>query len=104
MAGAARPTGICWSVREGCEVAARWLRLTREDFVRGEPRCELHCAMEMSERIQCPFCGQTMELVVDTSVADQRFTTDCEVCCRPFEVFAECEPGEILALDVSGGS
>jgi hypothetical protein len=22
------------------------------------------------------------------------------VCCRPFEVFAECEPGEVLALDV----
>ena len=60
--------------------------------------------MEVSERIQCPFCGQAMELVVDTSVADQRFTTDCEVCCRPFEVFAECEPGEILALEVSGGS
>jgi hypothetical protein len=21
------------------------------------------------------------------------------VCCRPFEVIAECEPGEILSLD-----
>ena len=56
--------------------------------------------MEISETIQCPYCGQAMELVVDTSVAEQRFTTDCEVCCRPFEVFAECEPGEILRLDV----
>ncbi|MEW6307172.1 MAG: CPXCG motif-containing cysteine-rich protein [Verrucomicrobiota bacterium] len=58
--------------------------------------------MEASETIQCPFCGQRMELVVDTSVGSQRFTTDCEVCCRPFEVIAECEPGEILSLDVSG--
>ena len=56
--------------------------------------------MEIYETIQCPYCGQAMELVVDTSVAEQRFTTDCEVCCRPFEVFAECEPGEILRLDV----
>ena len=32
----------------------------------------------------------------------ERFTTDCEVCCRPFEVFVECEPGEILSLDVAG--
>jgi transposase-like protein len=56
--------------------------------------------MEISEMIQCPYCGQAMELVVDTSVARQRFTTDCEVCCRPFEVFAECEPGEIIGLDV----
>jgi len=58
--------------------------------------------VEVSEKIQCPFCGQAFDLVVDTSVAAQRFTTDCEVCCRPFEVVAECEPGEILSLDVAG--
>ncbi len=56
--------------------------------------------MEVSENIQCPFCGQRFEVVVDTSVPQQRFTTDCEVCCRPMEVVAECEPGEILSLDV----
>ncbi|MGB7769342.1 MAG: CPXCG motif-containing cysteine-rich protein [Verrucomicrobiia bacterium] len=55
--------------------------------------------MEVSEKIQCPICGQTFELVVDTTVPFQRFTTDCEVCCRPFEVAAECVPGEILSLD-----
>lgn len=55
--------------------------------------------MEVSERIQCPCCGQAFEMVVDTSVPFQRFTTDCEVCCRPFEVIAECVPGEILGLD-----
>lgn len=59
--------------------------------------------MEVSERVSCPFCGQSSELVIDTSVPDQRFTTDCEVCCRPFEVFVECEPGEILALEVQSG-
>ena len=58
--------------------------------------------MEVSETIQCPFCGQAFEITVDTSIASQRFTTDCEVCCRPFEVTVECEPGEILSLDVSG--
>jgi hypothetical protein len=56
--------------------------------------------MELFENIQCPYCGQTFETVVDTSIASQRFTTDCEVCCRPFEVVAECVPGEILGLEV----
>jgi hypothetical protein len=41
-----------------------------------------------------------MEVSIDTSIAEQRFTTDCEVCCRPFEIFAECEPGEVISLDV----
>ena len=57
-------------------------------------------AMQESEEVQCPYCGQGMELVIDTTIAQQRFTTDCEVCCRPFEVFAECEPGEIVSLEV----
>lgn len=59
--------------------------------------------MEVSENIQCPFCGQRFEIVVDTSMGTNRFTTDCEVCCRPMEVVAECEPGEILSLDVQVG-
>jgi transcription elongation factor Elf1 len=58
--------------------------------------------VEIFQSIQCPFCGQPSEVSVDTSVPSQRFTTDCEVCCRPFEVTIECEPGEILGLDVSG--
>ena len=59
--------------------------------------------MEVIETIQCPYCGQNCDLVLDTSIPEQRFMTDCEVCCRPFEVVAECEPGEVLSLDVLGG-
>lgn len=59
--------------------------------------------MEESETIVCPFCGQSFEVIVDTSQPFQRFTTDCEVCCRPLEVVAECAPGEILSLDVQAG-
>jgi hypothetical protein len=57
--------------------------------------------MEATATIQCPFCGQRFEIVLDTSIATQVFSTDCEVCCRPIEVIAECQPGEILSL-VSG--
>ncbi|MBI3414031.1 MAG: CPXCG motif-containing cysteine-rich protein [Verrucomicrobia bacterium] len=59
--------------------------------------------MQISEPIQCPFCGQEFDLSIDTSAGSQRFTTDCEICCRPMEVIAECEPGEILNLEVAGG-
>jgi len=59
-------------------------------------------SMEISQNIQCPFCGQSFQLAIDTTESSQRFTTDCEICCRPFEVVAECQPGEILSLDVLG--
>lgn len=56
--------------------------------------------MEESVTLQCPFCGQAFELAVDTSQPDQRLTTDCEVCCRPFAVRLECRPGEVLDAQV----
>jgi transposase-like protein len=56
--------------------------------------------VEDEGEVICPYCGQRSTLVLDTSVASQRFTTDCEVCCRPFVVAVECEAGEILSLDV----
>src|SRR5215475_12800016 len=63
------------------------------------PACLLMpAAMQVTETVQCPFCGQTVELNIDTTVAKQRFVTDCEVCCRPFEVVVECEPGEVLSV------
>jgi len=59
--------------------------------------------MEAAETIACPYCGQHFELVIDTATPHQRFTTDCEVCCRPLEVTVECEIGEILSLDIAAG-
>jgi transcription elongation factor Elf1 len=58
--------------------------------------------MEEFATVQCPFCGQSSEVPVDASIGSQTFTTDCEVCCRPFEVRVECDDGEITSVDVAG--
>ena len=54
--------------------------------------------MEESATVQCPYCGQNCEVPLDPVVASQEFTTDCEVCCRPFTVRAECEAGEVVSI------
>ena len=77
-----------------------WLWLFDREFRSGSPQSLI---VQVSASINCPFCGQTFELVIDTSIASQRFTTDCEVCCRPIEIFVEAEPGEISSLDVQSG-
>jgi len=56
--------------------------------------------MEVTAMVTCPFCGESFDLAIDTTIAEQRFTTDCEVCCRPFEVYARSEPGEVLSVEV----
>jgi Cysteine-rich CPXCG len=39
-----------------------------------------------SVEIQCPYCGETIELVVDCSVENQHYIEDCQVCCRPMNL------------------
>jgi hypothetical protein len=37
--------------------------------------------------IDCPWCGETVELLIDPSGGDhQDYVEDCEVCCRPWHV------------------
>jgi len=49
-----------------------------------------------------PAPGPAKALYLDDLRVGQRFTTDCEVCCRPFEVVTECEEGEILRVETVG--
>jgi hypothetical protein len=37
-------------------------------------------------RTGCPYCGESIELVVDDSVDEQTYIEDCPVCCRPINV------------------
>lgn len=36
----------------------------------------------------CPYCGEIITLLIDTSVTEQRYVEDCEVCCRPMVITA----------------
>ncbi|MES0370747.1 MAG: CPXCG motif-containing cysteine-rich protein [Mariprofundaceae bacterium] len=38
------------------------------------------------QTVRCPYCGEQIELTVDASVPLQRYTEDCQVCCRPVKV------------------
>lgn len=33
--------------------------------------------------ISCPYCGETLTLMIDYSAGDQAYVEDCHVCCRP---------------------
>ncbi len=33
--------------------------------------------------VQCPYCGEFFDLVVDASAGDQSYIEDCYVCCAP---------------------
>jgi hypothetical protein len=39
-----------------------------------------------SETVECPYCGEPIELIIDDSVEHQQYIEDCPVCCRPIDV------------------
>lgn len=51
--------------------------------------------------VHCPFCGEEVELLIDTSVTHQRYIEDCEVCCRPMEISASVWDG-VVSVEVRG--
>jgi endogenous inhibitor of DNA gyrase (YacG/DUF329 family) len=36
--------------------------------------------------IRCPYCGEPVDVVVDTTIPRQRYVEDCSVCCRPIDL------------------
>lgn len=34
----------------------------------------------------CPYCGEPIDLLVDTELPEQSYIEDCSVCCRPIDV------------------
>ena len=35
------------------------------------------------ELISCPYCGESISILVDDSLPEQQYVEDCQVCCRP---------------------
>lgn len=50
--------------------------------------------------IHCPYCGEPLEIQVDTSVPEQRYIEDCQVCCRPITLHVVVDPHEGVQVGV----
>lgn len=53
--------------------------------------------MNEATQVTCPYCGEPFDIAIDGSAgADQQFTSDCEVCCRPVRfAVTVAEDGEV---------
>lgn len=48
--------------------------------------------MELLNRsVDCPYCGEVIELLIDDSASGQDYYEDCSVCCRPIRVQLEID-------------
>ena len=49
------------------------------------------------QNIICPYCGESLEVLIDHQEVGQEYIEDCQVCCKPiiFKVSAD-SMGNIL--------
>ena len=36
-----------------------------------------------TQTVQCPYCGEWVNIFIDRSVRKQEYIEDCQVCCKP---------------------
>lgn len=41
--------------------------------------------------IDCPYCGESIGILIDASVPSQQYIEDCQVCCRPITLSVEVD-------------
>ncbi len=56
--------------------------------------------MSPEKRIGCPYCGESITIIIDDSVPEQTYIEDCEVCCRPIVMHTMVDVDGDVAVDV----
>lgn len=44
-----------------------------------------------ARNITCPWCGETITVLLDLTAGEQTFTEDCQVCCAPIVITVRLE-------------
>ncbi|TAL95669.1 MAG: CPXCG motif-containing cysteine-rich protein [Rhodanobacter sp.] len=52
--------------------------------------------------IDCPYCGEPIEILIDRSVREQQYIEDCQVCCRPIMLGVSVEEDGTTQVRASG--
>ncbi len=37
----------------------------------------------VEKSVSCPYCGESIGVLIDDSLPEQSYVEDCQVCCRP---------------------
>ncbi|WP_299337177.1 CPXCG motif-containing cysteine-rich protein [uncultured Psychroserpens sp.] len=48
---------------------------------------------------QCPYCWESISMLIDISQSQQTYIEDCEVCCNPIQLHITTENQEITGFE-----
>ena len=65
---------------------------------------DLHVSTWLLEQtINCPYCGESMSIIIDLSAGGQTYIEDCQICCQPMQIGFAVDDGELLDLRIDCG-
>ena len=47
---------------------------------------------------KCPYCWETISMLLDNSISKQTYVEDCEVCCNPIQVTLQFRNTELTSF------
>lgn len=47
---------------------------------------------------QCPYCWETISMLLDSSQSEQEYIEDCEVCCNPIQISVQFEDQILMSF------
>ncbi len=53
------------------------------------------------KKLSCPYCGESIEIVIDTSLEEQQYIEDCQVCCRPIMLSVSIIDSDQIIVDAN---
>ncbi|WP_086929766.1 CPXCG motif-containing cysteine-rich protein [Agarilytica rhodophyticola] len=48
--------------------------------------------------LQCPYCWEMLNILVEPGVDEQSYVEDCQVCCSPILIHARVDDETLLQL------
>lgn len=57
---------------------------------------------EQTVVVQCPYCAESFEVLVDCSIEEQEYIEDCEVCNRPVQLVVRVSREGNVTVDTKG--
>jgi hypothetical protein len=76
-----------------------------EDSVEPEQGDERDSALETEVEVSCPYCGEVVAISLDVGGgATQEYVEDCQVCCRPWQVYVSYRGGGSVEVRVEAAA
>lgn len=55
----------------------------------------------LEHKFQCPYCWESISMLLDLSFHSEEYIEDCEVCCNPIQIRYNTEEQELTVFEAS---